>query len=150
MKSVAGTLGAKELSESAAHLEKAINSADRQATESALEAFATSLRLVVGGLDAAFLDRDRGARERSVAGRPAELLDREHVSQVLRDLSGLLQRDVGLALKQFDTLNGLLPEGPALELFIKIEQQMGEFDIDGVHKSLHELARVLDIPDEVS
>jgi CheY-like chemotaxis protein len=150
MKSVAGTLGAKELSESAVLLEKAINSAGPQAAEVPLAVFASSLRLVVDGLDAAFRDVETGARALSGTGRPTELVERQRVTQILKELSGLLQRDVGLALKQFDTLNELLPEGPALELFVRIEQQMSEFDIEGVRVSLRELARVLELPEEVS
>ena len=36
-----------------------------------------------------------------------------------------------------------------MELYSRMESQMNDFDVDGVQESLRELARVLEMPEEV-
>ena len=84
----------------------------------------------------------------AAGARPGDLFDRERAGQALNELSSLLKSDIGQALASMESLREALPEGPARELFGRIERQMVEFDIDGVHESLRELAGVLGIPEE--
>ena len=144
MTSVAGTLGAGELSGVTALLEKAIKGDDRLALEERLTGFEGCLALLQDGLREAFRDGAEG-RHAAAAGRT---FDRERVRLALKELSWLLNRDIGQALMQLETLREHLPEGPALALFDRVEQQMGTFDIDGVHESLNEMARMLEIAEE--
>jgi len=145
VKSVAGTLGAKELSAAAELLEKAIRAEDREALERRMAKFDTCLKLVVDGLCAVFPEGERGVCQTVDAG---QRFDREWFRLALKDLSWLLHRDIGQAMRQMETLRMHLPPGPALDLFDMIDRQMGDFDVDGVRESLNELARVLDMPEE--
>ena len=147
MKSVAATLGAQQLSRSAEQLEKTIASGDRAAIDQQLGAFDACLKLAVEGLCHAFPDVEDGDG-RSAGARPGALFDRERAVQALNELSSLLNSDIGQALASMESLRGALPEGPAREIFGRIKRQMVEFDIDGVHEGLRELAGVLGIPEE--
>jgi len=147
MKSVAGTLGAKQLSESAETLEKSISGGDLDALTLSLAEFDRCLRLVSEGLRAAFPDDDVRTAISCAAGVMAPA-DRLLVGQMLDDLTTLLKSDIGQAMSKMDTLRKHLPEGPLLELFGIIEQRMGEFDIDGVRERLAELSGMLDLREE--
>jgi CheY-like chemotaxis protein len=147
MKSVAGTLGAKQLSESAELLEKAIRSEDSGALDMRLAEFESCLRQMVDGLCAAFPEREGGDRRSRGTGRAAAVIDRGLLGQALGKMWVLLKSDIGQAMTQLESLREQLPEGPALDLFGRIERQMGEFDIDGAQESLRELAGVLDMPE---
>jgi two-component system sensor histidine kinase/response regulator len=145
MKSVAGTLGAKDLSESAGHLEKAIRTGDGEGLERHCSEFDSCLKLLVDGLCAAF--PDGGPVVRHGAGT-ARTFETERVRLVLKELSWMLNRDIGQAMRRIETLRDHLPKGLAPGLFDRIERQMGAFDVDGVQESLNEMARVLDMPGE--
>jgi hypothetical protein len=147
MKSIAATLGAQQLSRSAEQLEKAIVSGDRADIDLRLAECDACLKLVVEGLCHAFPDGDEGGG-RTSGGRTAANFDRERTVQALNGLSSLLKSDIGQAMASMESLREELPEGPAREMFARIERQMAEFDIDGVHESLQELAGVLGIPEE--
>jgi CheY-like chemotaxis protein len=147
MKSVAATLGAQQLSQAAEQLEKAITSCDRAAIDPRLSECDACLKLLVEGLCHAFPDGDDGGG-RTAGARPGVPFDRERAVQSLNELSSLLKSDIGQAMASMESLRETLPEGPALEIFVRLERQMVEFDIDGVHESLQELAGMLGIPEE--
>jgi CheY-like chemotaxis protein len=147
MKSIAGTLGAKRLSESAEALEKAIIDGAPDTLALSLAAFDRCLGLVAEGLRAAFPDEvDRTV----VSGAGGELTPAERLlaGQTVNEFTALLQSDIGQAMTKMETLRKLLPAGPLQELFGSIEQRMGEFDIDGVRVRLGELAGMLDLQEE--
>ncbi len=146
MKSVAGTLGARDLSEAAARLEQAINSGVPGVRDDQLELFRRELKVVVDGLDEAFREKN----DEPVLGTPLSLqtADREHIGRVIKELNELLARDIGQAIQRLDTLRNTLPAGDSMELFRVIERQMGEFDTDGVAATLTKLSRLLDLKEE--
>jgi hypothetical protein len=112
-----------------------------------LAEFESCLRQMVDGLCAAFPEREGGDRRSRGTGRAAAVIDRGLLGQALGKMWVLLKSDIGQAMTQLESLREQLPEGLALDLFGRIERQMGEFDIDGAQESLRELAGVLDMPE---
>ena len=142
MKSVAGTLGARDLAESAARLEQAINSDSPGVRDDQLAEFRRSLHCVIDGLDEAFRE-DVDGKKLGTSDLPSAC-DRESAMGLITEFGGLLQRDIGRAMKRLDELHSILPDGPAQNLFRAMERQMADFDVAGVEVTLQELSVLLE------
>jgi len=134
MKSVAGNIGANELSLAAAALEKGIRDGKCGAWECLLENFGLHLDRVVSGLDSHF--RQERARETSAGADP---IDHDTLRRLLQEIAGLLDSDTGLALQRFKALRTRLGRTFTAGDFRCLEQELDRFDITAARERLKAL-----------
>ena len=138
MKSIAGVIGAVELSNAAAALEKSLAGGERDKRENALEAFVECLRVVISGLEACL-----GREAELVAPNSNLSVNLVVVQRILEEMAGLLNRDIGRAMHLRDELRRYL-EGSRLAMeYRRLERHLDIFDIDGAKESLDELLEAL-------
>jgi len=143
MKSIAGVIGAEELSSAAAALEKVIAAGERSRWESSLEAFEQRLGVVIAGLEECFSRETQ--REVPADIRP---VNREVVQGIVEEMAGLLDRDMGRVMHLRDELHRQLAGSSLAREYRCLEQRLDVFDIDGAKESLEVLAVALEVAGE--
>ncbi|MFA7059356.1 MAG: Hpt domain-containing protein [Pedobacter sp.] len=138
IKSIAAVIGAEELSNAAAALEKAIAAGERNRWENTLESFEQCLGVVIAGLEASLgLVAEQEAPVREL---PINL---EVVQGIVEEMVGLLNSDIGRAMYLRDELCRHL-DGSSLALeYRRLKRYLDVFDIDATKESLDELATAL-------
>lgn len=143
MKSIAGVIGAEELSLAAAALEKVIAAGERTRLEDLLEAFEQRLKVVIAGLEEC-LGRE-AQREVPAAELP---FNREVVRGIVEEMAGLLDRDVVRVMHLRDELHRQLEGSSLAREYGCLKQRLDVFDMDGAKESLEVLAVALEVAGE--
>ncbi|OGU11261.1 MAG: hypothetical protein A2075_13420 [Geobacteraceae bacterium GWC2_58_44] len=146
MTSVAGTIGARRLSEAAGALEQAIKGGEPEALATRLEEFDRQLSQVVASL--------RVLKPR-VAGDPAgtraagkKRLDHQAVRGMLDRMSALFDCDLNRALALKELLHKELEGSILADEFGRMERQIAIFDFAGALKSRERMDRILEMAGE--
>lgn len=138
MKSIAGVIGAEELSSAAAALEKAIAAGERNRLENTLGVFEQCLGVVLAGLEVCL---DRAAQREAPAGELP--INREMVQGIVEEMAGLLDSDIGRAMHLRYELHRHLEGSSLASEYRRLERHLDVFDIDGAKESLERLATAL-------
>lgn len=138
MRSIAGVIGAEELSNAAAVLESAIAAGDREKRENTLEMFEQCLGVVIAGLEAGL---GRGTEQEAPSGEHP--VNQKVVQGIVEEMAGLLNNDLGRAMRLRDELRGHLAGSNFAREYEQLERQLEVFDIDGAKESLEQLATAL-------
>jgi two-component system sensor histidine kinase/response regulator len=143
LKSSAANIGAVELSKAAAALEKGITAGNGDSISRLQDAFAMQLELVTCGLEQYF--RTESPRERTVE---TARIDRDAVKGLLKSIDGLLDSDVGQALRLMKLLRKELGSSVVAGGFRRLEKDVERFDIAAARESLKILATDLELAGE--
>jgi len=142
VKGVAGNLGADELSQEAAHLEKSLKGRDLKSSESALKAFGERLKEVIdsiGRLETTAMD----STDSYVAS--ASEIDRPAVEKLLREMLEYLETNLSEVFKRLDALEGLLKSSPARKELRNLQNHLDLFELDNVRVDLENISQRMDI-----
>ncbi|MBF0382911.1 MAG: PAS domain S-box protein, partial [Magnetococcales bacterium] len=129
LKGVAGNIGAKELQEVAATLEKAINDGDMGLVHSILPKVTENLDLVRGSIATLQADKTNSTQGGQELDMAAIKLDLEHLRELLED-------DDAEATEVVEKLSGKLANSPLATSLRKIEKAVGGYDFDGALEHL--------------
>jgi two-component system sensor histidine kinase/response regulator len=143
LKSLAGSIGAAELSMTAAKLEEGIVTMEDGPRNNLMEILRMQLDIVINGLDGYFL-KER-IPESFISADP---IDRDTVKVLLNKMSGLLDSDVGQALRMLKQLRMHLGQSFVAKQYTQLEHELGMFDIAAAGKSLKELGTTLGLHGE--
>jgi len=140
MKSVAGTIGALELSAAASLLDHAISERDPKAPL-LLKQFKRELDRAIAGVQAIV----GGAQplETGAEKERRKVLDSAGVGRLINEIVNNLDSDVGLALRQLETLGRQLAGTEFAWACEQVKRQMDVFDIEKAKASLAKLAESL-------
>ncbi|MBS1229239.1 MAG: multi-sensor hybrid histidine kinase [Proteobacteria bacterium] len=133
-KSIAAHIGAGQLADAARALEKSLQDTDGAAIASALAEFTRCLSIVIEGLQQALAALP--ARAPAAAGEAIGDL-----SPLLQQLSGLLQRDLGKALRLERKIRPALESGPLANDYAAFRHHLEVFD---THAAAESLSRLID------
>ena len=140
MTSVAGTIGAKGLSEAARALEKGIIAAEPEAVERLLEQFDRQLTEVVASL------RSRlGGAPAGSAALPKKVtsIEPEAVRDMLDQMTALFDSDLDRALALKEQLHAELEGTIVAQEFARMERLIEKFDFEGASKSRERIDSIL-------
>ena len=136
VKGVAANLGAAELSEAAARLERQLTPgaeippAEDEGLSGALSRFGNRLEQLIDGLDTL-------PTEAPAAAAPA--LDTDRVQPLLAELERLLESDLSEAMERAERLRPLLAEGPLGGDYHQLAAALGDYDTDEAHLAVRRL-----------
>jgi PAS domain S-box-containing protein len=134
MKSVAGAIGAMQLSQVSAQLEHALRDGQKDVLPVLLERFEAALGEVTDGLRVAF-----DAAPKMAGGRPPVEVNPVVVIEIARKMLVAVNADVGEALELLTEMRRIVPEGKAGDLVSQLERALNVFDIDRTVSLLGEL-----------
>jgi HPt (histidine-containing phosphotransfer) domain-containing protein len=141
MKSVAGTLGATDLSAAARLLEGAIAKNQDDRLEARLDSFAQLLKIVINSLDAAFGEIEPPPASEAT---PADVsVDRGRLLELMRSMDAALDTDMSRAIDLAAELGKELRTTDLKQRHEQIQLHMSCFDIDAVRGVLRELSEKL-------
>ena len=132
-KSIAAHLGAGVLADAARALEQALQDTDSALIAGALAEFTRCLSIVIEGLQQAL-----GVSSASPAAADEAISD---LSPLLQQLSELLQRDLGRALRLERKIRPALESGPLAKDYAEFRHHLEAFDI---HAAAESLGRLID------
>lgn len=145
IRSIAGVIGANELSNAAAALEKSIAAGEHNRWWNRLEVFEQCLGVVIAGLEPCL---GRGAEmEASANEHPINL---KVVQGLVKEMVLLLDNDIGRAMQLRDELQRHLAGSCLAREYRRFEAQLDVFDIDGAKESLELLSAALGTAMEVN
>ncbi|NTW79679.1 MAG: response regulator [Geobacteraceae bacterium] len=147
MKSVAGILGANDLSDSARLLEEAISKRMDNRLEERLVRYAQTLGIVINGLDTEFGTAEPTSAKPQTA--PPGDTERERLLALVRDLETFLDTDMSQAIELAGKLGEQISGAELSRLYELMKQQLAIFDIDAVRATLCELTEKLTEPGTV-
>jgi two-component system sensor histidine kinase/response regulator len=134
MKSVAGAIGAMQLSQVSAQLEHALRDGQKDVLPVLLERFEAALGEVTDGLRVAF-----DAAPQMAGGHPPVEVNPAVVIEIARKMLVAVNADVGEALELLAEMRRIVPEGKAGDLVGQLERALNVFDIDRTVSLLGEL-----------
>ncbi len=137
MKSTAGIMGAKELAETAAALEKVFSEFNGKSNGDyfeRLEEFEKQLMVVIGGLIVMFSGPQRRTQDK--VSETAAPLDPEKAESLINELSRLLDTDFGEAMKRQKLLGSTLSGTSLAEEFKKLKKLLEDIDIEGARQCM--------------
>ena len=138
LKSVAGAIGAKELSVAAAALEQAIAMPDQDSLPKKLAEFERHLMVVVKGILAALpAKQDKASEEKSRYG------DLRMLKNLIHESLTLLDSDIGRASRMRESLEDSLTQCGYGDACRTWRLQMDSFDIDGARLTLKSILEQL-------
>ncbi len=137
-KTVAGNIGATELQQIAADLEKLIqDKVEDKAIRAQLTTFANMLSLVIEHIQLALLPEEQPSSD-------AVVIDAEKIKGVLTRLATLLANDDSEAHEVFEESPELLRHALGDELFVKLEQAVRAYDFEKAYQLLKTVDSKLD------
>ncbi|MFA6506970.1 MAG: PAS domain S-box protein [Treponemataceae bacterium] len=140
LKGIAGTIGAKELSRSAAALEQTI--AEGADISLQLESFTSNLECVIESAGAAIQSAETDTVKAPRIGLPTEEESRR-AAGLLSELDALLARDIPSAESLFKEIEALLRGGSAEAELVRIESFIAEFEIESARIAARSLIDLL-------
>jgi HPt (histidine-containing phosphotransfer) domain-containing protein len=143
VKGVAGNLGANDLFPVAGDLEKGIKQGETDALDSLIEAFASHLDVVMGGIRA--LEENEAASKKEEVPTDESPIDVDTVKPLLQEMAQLLEIDIMGAMSRLEAIRLHLDRSVAWEPFKRLEKCVERFDMDGAKDSLLEISDVLEI-----
>ncbi|MBF0481588.1 MAG: response regulator [Desulfovibrionaceae bacterium] len=129
IKSVAGNIGAEELSKAAGELEQAVKARDARATQAGLATFASLLNQAVGsiqGIEDRLRPHQAASSSSGPIGSPTALL----VLPLLAELEGCIETDLAQASLVMEKLREQLKTTTAQAAFAQLEDALDAFDTD--------------------
>ncbi len=140
VKGVSGNLGADNLYQVAAELEKAIKEGKKPA-DVIMSEFDSQIKIVMNGI--------RVLEERLAVQQETEHIearvDKETVKTLLQEITQLLESDLTEAMNRLETLNRHLANSPIYEEFKRLEKQIENFDTDAALETVETIAGKLEL-----
>lgn len=139
MKSVAGAIGALDLSQIAARLEIALRASQAAQVSELLRSFEEALSQVIEGLR-----RELSEEPCDVGDAPISGADARQIVELVRQLVGAIHSDMGEAFELLAGLKKCIRGGVTGQQVVEIEAAMNVFDVDKTVSLLGELTGMLD------
>jgi PAS domain S-box-containing protein len=150
IKGVAGTVGAKKLSEISARLESAIKKGDHDGIPHFLDRFSREVATVMAALKAFIEDEDEkqieaaAADERPENRSPGEL-ETPRLQRLLQDLAELIENRDSDVIRIVTELKALLGPAHINDNFLKLESQINRFKFEQAGETLEQVTKELDL-----
>jgi two-component system sensor histidine kinase/response regulator len=141
VKGVSGNLGADNLYQAAAELEKAIM--EGKNLDLIIAEFDSQLAMVMDGLRV--VEERLAAQERPGDSETEVLVDKEAIRTLLQEITQLLESDLIEAMNRLEALNCHLANSSNCEEFKRLEKQVESFDTDAALETVEMIARKLEI-----
>ena len=141
IKGVSGNLGADNLYQAAANLEKAIKEGENP--DLVVAEFDSQLKVVMDGIRV--VEERLAIQQRSEDFGPEVRVDKEAVKTLLQEIAQLLESDLTQAMDRLEALNGHLANSSIHEEFKRLEKQVESFDTDTALKTVETIASKLEI-----
>ncbi|MGC9527249.1 MAG: PAS domain-containing protein [Limnospira sp.] len=139
LKGAAGNIGADGLYRSADRLERELRREISQT--SPIGDLSRDLAEVMDGIDALLVEWGEPESEPESAAPP---LDVAAIAQIIADIIGLLEVDLGEATARLETLRRRAGDTPLRDRAEAIAQRLAEFDTDGAENLLRDLKKTLE------
>ncbi len=148
IKGVAGTVGAKGLSEISFQLESAFKSDSYDHMPNLLDSFGKEIARVMTALDVFLASADAGQGESMVASDRTEnttiqARERSRFKELFQELSGLIDTRDSDVIKLVAKIRDLLGPTNISTTFLKLESQIDSFKFEQAQKTLGQMSREL-------
>ena len=141
IKGVSGNLGADNLYQAAANLEKAIKEGENP--DLVVAEFDSQLKVVMDGIRV--VEERLAIQQRSEDFGPEVRVDKEAVKTLLQEIAQLLESDLTEAVNRLEVLKGHLVNSSVKEEFKRLEKQIEGFDTDTALETVKIIAGNLQI-----
>jgi PAS domain S-box-containing protein len=147
IKGVAGTIGAKRLSEISAQLESAIKNDSSDRIPNLLDRFAKEVARIMGTLDA-FITIEN-ARQTEPAGggelenKPAKVLEAPRFKKLFQELSDLIDKHDADGIELVAKIKTRLAPSHISDNFLRLETQINSFKFEQAKKTLEQATKDL-------
>jgi CheY-like chemotaxis protein len=149
IKGVAGTIGAKKLSEISSHLESAIKDEDSDRISNLMDPFAKEVMRIMTTLDV-YTKRERTARTETAIDKatfetqPKEVLETHSLKKLFQELSTLIDERDSDAIKVAAKIKKLLGPSNISNNFQNLESQINSFKFEQAKEALEQATKDLD------
>ncbi len=141
LKGVAGNIGAQEVYQSAALLEKALNEDKSTEARDLLPKLQDELDTVLHGLST-LMDEDSEQTPDNLFEPEAKVPDREEISRLLDELKGVLETDIAKVQEKLQELTDFMGDVPELNA---MSEALDDYDTDAVLSAMQDLAKRLEL-----
>jgi PAS domain S-box-containing protein len=150
VKGVAGTVGAKKLSEISSRLESAIKNDGSDRIPNLLDSFTKEVTRVMAALDALIESEDAGRTEEAAGGEELEIqspisLETPRLKKLFQELSDLIDKRDSDVIKLVAEIKTLLGPSNISGNFLKLESQINRFKFGQAKEALEQATKELDI-----
>jgi CheY-like chemotaxis protein/anti-sigma regulatory factor (Ser/Thr protein kinase) len=150
IKGLAGTIGAKKLSEISAQLESAIKSDGRDRIPVLLDRFAKEVARVMAALDTFIKTVDAGRTEGKAGGGEFEnkrptVQETRHFKKLFQELSDLIDKRDSDALNLVAEIKTVLGPSNISDSFLKLESQVNSFRFEQAKQTLGQTTKELNL-----
>ena len=150
IKGVAGTIGAKRLSEISSQLESAIKNDGSDRIPNLLDSFAKEVARVMAALDT-FIKNEDARRTEEAAGdgkleiQPPKALETPRLKKLFQELSDLIDKRDSDVIKLVAEIKTLLGPSNISDNFLKLESQINSFKFEQAKEALEQVTKELDL-----
>lgn len=150
IKGVAGTIGAKRLSEISSQLESAIKNDGSDRIPNLLNSFAKEVARIMAALDAFIKSEDAGQTEAAAGGgelesQPPKALEASRLKKLFKELSNLIDKRDADVIKLVAEIKTLLGPSHISDSFLKLEAQINSFKFEQAKEALAQATKELDL-----
>jgi PAS domain S-box-containing protein len=150
IKGVAGTVGAKRLSDISAQLEFAIKNDDSDRIPNLLDSFAKEVACVLAALNGFIKKEDAGQTEVAAGGGEIEIqvsraLETPRLKKLFQKLSTLIDKRDADVIKLVAEIRKLLGPSNISDNFLKLESQINSFKFKKAKEALEQTTKELDL-----
>jgi HPt (histidine-containing phosphotransfer) domain-containing protein len=150
VKGVAGTVGAKRLSEISAQLESAIRNDGSDRIPNLLDSFVKEGARVMAALDAFIKNEDAGRTDGAAAGgdleiQPPKPLETHHLKKLFQELSDLIDKRDSDVIKLVAEIKNLLGPSNISDNFLKLESKINSFKFEQGKEALEQATKELNL-----
>jgi len=142
IKGVAGTVGAKKLSEISSQLESAIKKDGSNRIPNLLDRFAKEVARVMAALDAFIQNEEAGRTEETTGGKE---LETPSFKKLFQELSNLIDERDSDAIKLVAKIKTLLDPSHISGDFLNLETQISSFKFEQATKALEQVTKELNL-----
>jgi len=139
---VAGTVGAKRLSEISSQLESTIKKDDSDRIPHLLDGFAKEVARVMAALDTFIQNEEAGITEETAGG---EVLETPGLRKLFQELSNLIDERDSDALKLVDKIKTLLDPSHISGAFLNLDTQLSSFKFEQAKEALEQVTKELNL-----
>ena len=148
IKGVAGTVGAKRLSEISSQLESAIKNDGSDRIPNLLDSFAKEVARVMAALDAFIKNEDARRTEEAAGGGeleiyPPKALETPRLKKLFQELSDLIDKRDSDVIKLVAEIKTLLGPSNISDTFLKLESQINSFKFEQAKEALEQVTKEL-------
>jgi len=139
---VAGTVGAKRLSEISSQLESTIKKDASDRIPHLLDGFAKEVARVMAALDTFIQNEEAGITEETAGG---EVLETPGLRKLFQELSNLIDERDSDALKLVDKIKTLLDPSHISGAFLNLDTQLSSFKFEQAKEALEQVTKELNL-----